>query len=171
MSKKIGTRNGIQRYKCNECGRKFSSKRRPKNLQEIIFKKYIYRRQILSNLAEDYNRSLPWIRKQILEYEPDEKIHNPREVVIVCDATFYGKRKDKLGTLVFKDTISKEILTWKHIDSELVFDYKQHLDLLVELGYKVQAIIIDGKRGLYKALKTIQFRCATFIKEKQSINI
>lgn len=36
-------------------------------------------------------------------------------IVLVCDATFYGKRKDKLGTLVFKDADSKEILIWKHI--------------------------------------------------------
>ncbi len=53
-------------------------------------------------------------KKQIFEYEPIEKVHNPREVILVCDATFYGKRKDKLGTLVFKDADSKEILIWKH---------------------------------------------------------
>jgi hypothetical protein len=70
-------------------------------LQEIIFKKYVYRRQILLHLAEDYKHSIPWIRKQIFEYEPVKKTHNPRAVVIVCDATFYGKKKDKLGTLVF----------------------------------------------------------------------
>ena len=46
------------------------------------------------HLAEDYHRSIPWIRQQIFEYEPVEKTHNPRAVVIVCDATFYGKRKD-----------------------------------------------------------------------------
>ena len=91
---RIGIRQGIQRYKCNDCNKKFQSKRRPKNLQEIIFKKYIYRRQILKDLADDYNHSIPWIRKQIFEYEPIEKIHNPRAVVIVCDATFYGKKKD-----------------------------------------------------------------------------
>jgi len=61
------------------------SKRRPRNLQEIIFKKYIYRRQILMHLAEDYKRSIPWIRRQLFEYEPIEKAHNPRAVVIVCD--------------------------------------------------------------------------------------
>jgi len=109
---------------------------------------------------------LPWVRKQISEYEPIEKVHNPREIVIVCDATFYGKRKDKLGTLVFKDILSKEILTWKHIDSELVFDYKQHLDLLIELGYKVQAIIIDGKRGLYKAFKDYPIQMCHFHQRK-----
>ena len=52
-----------------------------------------------------------WIRKQIFEYEPAEKVHHPRAVVIVCDATFYGKKKDKLGTLVFKDILSKRYLS------------------------------------------------------------
>ncbi len=109
---------------------------------------------------------MPWIRKQILEYEPIAKIHNPREIVIVCDATFYGKRKEKLGTLVFKDIISKEILTWKHIDSELVFHYKQQLQILLDLGYIVKAIIIDGKRGLYKAFKDYPIQMCHFHQRK-----
>ena len=88
------------------------------------------------------------VRKQIIQYNTPLKIHNPREVVIVCDATFYGKRKDRLGTLVFKDIIQNEILIWKHIDSELVKDYNQLLNALLDLGYIVKAIIIDGKRGL-----------------------
>ena len=73
--------------------------------------------------------------------------------MIVCDATFYGKRKDKLGTLVFKDITQNEILVWKHIDRELVFDYKQQLKVLLDLGYDTKAIIIDGKRGLYRTFK------------------
>ena len=109
-TKKIGIRRGIQRYKCNDCNKKFQSKRRPTNLQEIIFKKYVYHRQILMHLAQDYYRSIPWITKQIFEYEPIEKVHHPRAVVIVCDVTFYGKKTDKLGTLVFKDIYPKKFL-------------------------------------------------------------
>ena len=41
--------------------------------------------------------------KQRDEYIVEYKVHNPRPVNLICDATFYGKRKDKLGTLVFKD--------------------------------------------------------------------
>jgi len=62
----------------------------------------------------------------------------------VCDATFYGKRKDKLGTLVFKDITSNEILIWKHIQTETVEDYKQLLHYLVFLGFTINAIITDG---------------------------
>jgi len=51
-------------------------------------KKYVYKRQILKNLSAEYKQSIPWIRKQILDYEIPEKVHNPRAVVLVCDATF-----------------------------------------------------------------------------------
>ena len=62
--------------------------------------------------------------KQRDEYIVDEKVHNLRAVNLVCYATFYGKRKDKLDTLVFKDVDSKEILIWKHIESEATQDYR-----------------------------------------------
>ena len=93
--------------------------------------------------------------KQRDEYIVDEKTHKPRAVNLVCDATFYGKRKDKLGTLVFKDVESKEILIWKHIQSETVQDYKYLKEELQELGYIIQSVTLDGKRGLYKAFKDI----------------
>ncbi len=72
---------------------------------------------------------------------------------MICDATFYGKRRDKLGTLVFKDSITKEVLIWKHIQSETIKDYKHLLSELLLLGYTINSITIDGKRGLYKAFK------------------
>ena len=65
------------------------------------------------------------------------------------------KRKDKLGTLVFKDVESKEILIWKHIESEIVQDYKYLKEELQELGYIIKSVTLDGKRGLSKALKDI----------------
>ena len=104
-------------------------------------------------MAVAYKRSISWVQKQIFEYEPDYKIHNPRAVNLVCDATFYGKRKDKLGTLVFKDSLTKEVLVWKHIQSETIKDYKYLLVELIDLGYTINSITIDGKRGLYKAFK------------------
>ena len=45
-------------------------KRRNKQLQKIIFHKYIYKRQTLDDLASEYKRSISWVQKQIFEYEP-----------------------------------------------------------------------------------------------------
>ncbi|MBA1421166.1 MAG: hypothetical protein FAF03_10055 [Epsilonproteobacteria bacterium] len=68
---------------------------------------------------------------------------------MISDTTFYGKRRDK----VFKDSITKEVLIWKHIQSETIKDYKYLLSELLTLGYTIHSITIDGKRGLYKAFE------------------
>jgi len=49
--------------------------------------------------------------------------YNPRDVLVVADATFFGKRRDKFGVLVFKDVWSGDILIWKYIASETIKDY------------------------------------------------
>ena len=81
--------------------------------------------------------------KQRDEYIVECKEHNPRPVNLIYDATFYGKRKDRLGTLVFKDNESKEILIWKHIESEIVKDYRYLKEELIALGYTIQSSTFD----------------------------
>lgn len=80
-------------------------------------------------------------------------MHNPRAVNLICDATFYGKRRDKLGTLVFMDSLTHEILLWKHIENERIEDYKYLLKELLALGYEVLSVTIDGKRGIAELFK------------------
>lgn len=58
------------------------------------------------------------------------------------------------------------MLIWKHIDSETIFDYKQLLQTLLDLDYTIQAIIIDGKRGLYKAFKDFSVQMCHFHQRK-----
>lgn len=62
-TKKNGKSKGIQSYKYLECGVRFSSRRKPKKLQNIIFKEYFYHKQTLRQLSQKYQRSIPWIRK------------------------------------------------------------------------------------------------------------
>ena len=104
--------------------------------------------------------------KQRDKYLVEYKVHNPRPVNIICDATFYGKRKDKLGTLVFKDNESKEILIWKHIESETIKDYRYLKEELLNLGYTIQSATLDGKRGLTKAFKDIPIQMCHFHQKK-----
>jgi len=104
--------------------------------------------------------------KQRDEYIVEYKVHHPRYVNLICDATFYGKRKDKLGALVFKDNESKEILIWKHIQSEVIKDYKYLKDELIVLGYTIESVTLDGKRGLTKAFKDIPIQIVTSIKKR-----
>lgn len=60
-TQKIGTRNNIQRYQCNDCNKKFQLSRRTTRLEKVLFKDYIYRRQTLNDLSQKYNRSIRWV--------------------------------------------------------------------------------------------------------------
>lgn len=64
-TKKISIRRGIQRYK----------------------------RQTLQDLVEEYNRSIPWVKKQIFEYEPTYKTHDPRVINLICMLHFMVREK------------------------------------------------------------------------------
>ncbi len=57
-TRKRGTHRGIIRYFCNDCETSFSSKRRPINFPEIIFKKYVYKRQFFRDIT--VNEILIW---------------------------------------------------------------------------------------------------------------
>jgi hypothetical protein len=113
-------------------------------------------------LADEYHRSIPWIRKQIFEYEPALNSYSPREVLVVVDATFFGKRRDKFGVLVFKDVWSGDILIWKYIESETIKDYRYLTNELKEKEFSVRGVVIDGKRGLFKAFDAFRVQMYHF---------
>lgn len=144
------------------CGVQFSSKRRPKKLEQVIFNKYFYHKQTLRQLADEYHRSIPWVKKQIFEYEPELNSYNPRDVLVVADATFFGKRRDKFGVLVFKDVWSENILMWKYIESEMIKDYTYLTNELQGKGFIVKGVVIDGKRGLFKAFDAFPIQMCHF---------
>ena len=51
------------------------------------------------------------------------------------------------------DSLTHEILIWKHIQTERVYDYKYLLTELLALGYTILSVTIDGKRGVNSVFK------------------
>ena len=80
----------------------------------------------------------------------------------VADATFVGRRSDRLGTLVFKDVLSNKIVANKHIERENADDYKQLMDELLEKGFIIQGAFFDGKRGVAKVFGDIPVQMCHF---------
>ena len=56
----------------------FSSKKRSIKLQKIIFNEYFNHKQTLQQTALHHKRSIPWVKNQNLEYEPEENTFEPR---------------------------------------------------------------------------------------------
>ncbi len=116
----------------------------------------------LRQLALKYDRSIPWIKKQLDAFEPQTRQINPSVITIVADATFYGKKSDRLGTLVFKNVLNDKIVACKHIDTETANDYKHLVEELSHQGFVIQGVTIDGKRGVAKAFGNIHIQMCHF---------
>jgi hypothetical protein len=150
---KDGKRREIWRYQCQSCRHNFSSKRKPQNLSKTLYKEYTSGKQTLKQLATKYGRSIPWVKKQLDIYQLPQRKIEPRAITLVADATFFGKRSDRLGTLVFLDILTSKVVAGKHIETETADDYRYLLEQIIEQGYIVQGVVPDGKRGVAKVFK------------------
>ena len=90
---KNGYARDVQTYLCNACGKKFSSKRRTKTvLTKHVWEDYVFHKQTIRELAATYGKDRRTIRKLLCSYTPPQKVHTPRPVHIVVDATYFGER-------------------------------------------------------------------------------
>ena len=64
-AKKIGKRNGKQRYECKICEKKFQLKTRPKKGLECLWKEYAEGKQTQQQIATKNNVSRKWINNQL----------------------------------------------------------------------------------------------------------
>jgi len=96
---------------------------------------YEYSKKQLSRIFE----SLPF----------PEKIHKPRAIHLVVDATYFGKRDTILwGVIVYFLFHGKENLWWKFVDQEKVEEYLEGKLHLESLGYTILSVTVDGLPGL-----------------------
>lgn len=104
-------------------------------------------------------KSVEWTRGALDKYILHEKIHKPRPVVVVMDATYWGR---KSGVFVARDPNKKENLFWKEIETESPSEYLFAKEYLEQLGYTIQGVVIDGKRGVREVFCDIPFQYCQF---------
>lgn len=79
----------------------------------------------------------------------EAKIHRPRPIHLVVDATFFGMKETKLwGVVVFRDFYEKENLWWTFVDDETVSAYYEGRASIESLGYTILSATCDGLPGL-----------------------
>jgi hypothetical protein len=63
------------------------------------------------------------------------------------DTTYFGR---KFGVMVFKDSLSGQILYKQYVKQETNKLYQSGIEEIAKRGIKIQAIICDGRKGLLK---------------------
>lgn len=148
---------GVQRYLCKDCGKKFSDSRRTKNKSiKQLWQDYVFGKQVFREL--DYDKRTT--RKLFDQYNAPTKIHNPRPVNIVTDATYFGERKEDTSwcVAVTRDPFEKENLVWRFADTETTSLYSNLKDQLREAGYVVLSVTGDGFGGIRSAFFGIPYQ-------------
>jgi Zn ribbon nucleic-acid-binding protein len=158
---KKGTQDGLQTYKCTDCGKRFRTKRKEKdNLIKEIWNTYVFHKQTIRELKDTYHKDKKTIVSYLEAYIPPNKKHTPRPIHLVVDATYFGMRTD--GTswciVVFRDPKEKENLWWTYGDTETQSLYQRGREELERLGYIILSVTGDGFSGLRSAFFGIPFQ-------------
>lgn len=154
---KYGKQNKKQRYKCNFCGK--ISINKLKIDSKILWNEYSKGKQTYSQLSKKYNCSTKTIQRKLDQFNISIPLKKSRSVVVVMDTTYFGK---KFGVMLFKDEYTKENLLKYYVKNETIKQYKKGILELQKRGFKILAIVCDGKRGLLKSFNNIPIQMCQF---------
>lgn len=149
----------MTRYICTACGVSQSGKRRIARTVKLLWTKHVWNRQTAPQLEETYGRSEKTIRRYFNRIEIREKRHDPRNVTLVIDASFFHRGD---GFLVAKDPERSEVIYAASISSETKAEYEKVRTEIEKLGYTIQAVVLDGRTGIPSVFNDIPVQICQF---------
>ena len=152
-----GLRGRTQRYKCKDCGRRFDGGIRRDKTQVIT--DYVEGKQTLSQLALKYGVNEKTIRRDLEGMRHVQKISKYKQVTIQMDTTYWGRR---FGLMVIRDAVRGRVLWRKYVTHETIADYTDGVNWLKSKGFTIYGAVIDGIKGLAKALFPLPVQLCQF---------
>ncbi len=144
----------MQTYFCNQCQKRFSSSRRRQTaLTKHLWHDYVFGKQTVRQLADVYQTDRREVRAFLNQYQAPKKIHHPRPIHLVTDATYFGERKEETSwcVVVARDPKEKEDLVWLFAETETTYVYALLREKLEGLGYTILSVTADGFSGIKSA--------------------
>ncbi len=125
---------------------------------------YVFHKQTIRELAESSGHDRKTLIPIIDAIVVPKKIHRPRPIHLVVDATYFGKRTDDTawGVVLFRDADAKENLWWKYVDEERSLHYREGKEFLDGLGYTILSVTCDGFSGNIPVFKGIPLQMCHF---------
>ena len=152
----------MQTYWCRGCNGRFRSERR-KNYDDL-WHQYVFNKQTVRELVDSTGHDKKTVFKYLDSYKVSEKVHRPRPIHLVVDATYFGTRTNHTawGVILFRDSDQKENLWWKYVDHETALDYDEGKRFVEGLGYIIKSVTSDGFLGLPRVFRDIPFQMCQF---------
>lgn len=128
-------------------------------LRKRLWNKYVWHKQTLKQLAEEYGKSLKWVQKQLDLVATPSHRPAPQSIIAVADATFF---KRGYGILVVRCPRLKKNVHWHEVSSETALEYRRARQELESQGYVIEAAVIDGRRGILGVFSDIPVQLCQF---------
>lgn len=111
-------------------------------------------------LGAKYGCSIKTIQRKLDKVNVSVEKTFPSTVNLLMDTTYFGR---KFGVMVFKDSISGQILYKQYVKIETNLSYLSGVEVITKRGIKIQSIICDGRKGLINFfLKDIPVQMCNF---------
>lgn len=153
--------NGVQVYQCKNCGVRFRNKRRENTqIEKDIWFDFVFKKQVVRELVETYNLDKKTIHSFLEKYVLPIKVHTPRKLFVIVDATYFRKKKnaEPWRAVVFRDPIKKENLWFGFGEVENHNLYLQGRAYLESLGYVFLGTTGDGFSCIRKVFNDVPFQ-------------
>ena len=144
-------------YKCRDCGRQFIGGQRRDKSQVIT--DYVEGKQTLDQLALKYGVNERTIRRDLEGMHYVQKISKDKHVTIQMDTTYWGRR---FGLMAIRDALRGKVLWRKYVTHETIADYIEGIHWLEKNHFKIYGVVIDGIKGLAKALSPYPVQLCQF---------
>jgi len=133
--------------------------RRPKRATSLTWHEHVFEKKTKPQLASAHGVSARTITKRLDTVVVPEKVHRPRPVVVVADVTFFGR---EYGTLIMRDPNEHENLHVHELRHETKLEYHAARADLEQKGYVLQAVVLDGRKGIPVVFKDVPVQICQF---------
>lgn len=157
-TKKNGTRKGVQLYKCQDCCCQFRA--RVEVSENVLWNAYQQEKQTIKELSVRFGMSISSIKRRLHDIKRIW-VQPPLsgEGFVHLDVTYWGR---SFGVLLALDNQTGNPLYMAFVKSETVKDYEDAVSSIVERGYFIRGIIIDGKQALFKTFSGYPIQMCQF---------
>lgn len=140
------------------CGRQFVGGARLDSGQ--LWREYTKGKQTYEQLAARHGCSRRTIQRRLDQVEVTSgERGSPGKIVAVMDTTYFGR---EFGVLVIRKAHTGEILHREFVKYETNSLYAKGLNSLKEQGYEIEAIVCDGRKGLFRLFDGVPVQMCQF---------
>lgn len=154
---KNGKRNSKQRYKCNDCTRRFDGGERLNSA--LLWRLYSDGKQTKAELAQQFNCSHSTITRYLKKHNKNNNFPTPKSVILIMDTTYFGR---DYGIMVLFDARTKQVLSVDEVKYETNALYFNAVNKLKAKNIKIQSITCDLRQGLSELFPSIPVQLCQF---------